>query len=378
MKIFLVGGAVRDELLQLPVKEKDYVVVGASAEDLFKKGFKQVGKGFPVFLHPKTHEEYALARFERKIAKGYKGFEIDANPNITLEEDLSRRDFSINAMARDDQGLLIDPFHGESDLKNRILRHVSPAFSEDPVRILRAARFLARYHDLGFKLAPETLALMIDMVKQGEVDALIPERVFKEFSRALEEKHPAIFFKTLFNCHALSILFPEIQIEGEGLKALERSSAYSCKACVRFAVLFHQLPENQAASGVQEKLEALKILTHRLKLPREYSDLVKITLLHYKTVLDMSFTPENFLHLFSKTDAYRRSYVFLNFIQVCQILADFHGKKIPIAYLQEAFHIAKGIKFDASEMQNIKPYQFTAFLNEKRLKALEKLAINHT
>lgn len=373
MKIFLVGGAVRDALLQLPVKEKDYVVVGASAEDLLKKGFKQVGKGFPVFLHPKTHEEYALARFERKIAKGYKGFEVDANPNITLEEDLSRRDFTINAMAKDEQGLLIDPFHGESDLKNRILRHVSPAFSEDPVRILRAARFLARYHDLGFKLAPATLALMIDMVKQGEVDALIPERVFKEFSRALEEKHPAIFFKTLFDCHALSILFPEIQIEGAGLKALEVSSAYSCKACIRFAALCHAFPENHSKIALADKLIALNAFTHRLKLPREYSDLVKMTILHYKTVLDMDFTSESFLHLFSKTDAYRRSHVFLNFIQVCQILADFHGKKIPIAHLQEAFHIAKRIKFDANQYKELKPVEIGKALHEMRLKALKTL-----
>lgn len=216
MKIYLVGGAVRDELLGIPYHEKDWVVVGATAEEMLAKGYRQVGKDFPVFLHPKTNEEYALARTERKVSKGYTGFTFNAAPEVTLEEDLQRRDLTINAIAKAEDGTIIDPFHGREDLQNKILRHVSPAFSEDPVRILRIARFAARYGD--FTIAPETLALMKQMVVSGEVDALVPERVWKEWQRALSEKHPEKFFEVLAACGAMAILFPEISPENAGRK----------------------------------------------------------------------------------------------------------------------------------------------------------------
>jgi tRNA nucleotidyltransferase (CCA-adding enzyme) len=210
MKAYLVGGAVRDALLGRPVKERDWVVVGETPESMLTKGYKPVGKDFPVFLHPTTREEYALARTERKTAPGYHGFAIHAAADVTLEQDLLRRDLTINAMAQDEQGALIDPYGGRKDLESRRLRHVSPAFSEDPVRILRLARFAARFAPLGFTVATDTRALMSDMVVAGEVDALVPERVFAELSKALEEDTPSVFFAVLRDCSALARLFPEI------------------------------------------------------------------------------------------------------------------------------------------------------------------------
>ncbi len=207
MKIYSVGGAVRDELLGLPVKDRDYVVVGASPEEMVRLGYKPVGKDFPVFLHPKTHEEYALARTERKVARGYHGFEISASPDVTLEQDLARRDLTINAIAKDEQGAITDPYHGAADLKAGVLRHVSPAFTEDPVRVLRVARFAARF---GFVIAAETQALMRSMVAEGEVDALVAERVWQEVASGLMEQSPSRMFKVLRECGALSRVMPEI------------------------------------------------------------------------------------------------------------------------------------------------------------------------
>ncbi|MEO6172071.1 MAG: multifunctional CCA tRNA nucleotidyl transferase/2'3'-cyclic phosphodiesterase/2'nucleotidase/phosphatase, partial [Arenimonas sp.] len=210
MKTYLVGGAVRDALLGRAAGDRDYVVVGATPEKMLSLGFQPVGKDFPVFLHPQTKEEYALARSERKTAAGYRGFVFHTAADVTLEQDLIRRDFTINAIAQDDEGNLIDPFSGQKDIHDKILRHVSPAFAEDPVRILRAARFMARFAKLGFTIAPETMALMRQMVSNGEVDALVSERVWQELKRALEEPMPSAFIQALRDCDALKILFPEI------------------------------------------------------------------------------------------------------------------------------------------------------------------------
>ena len=255
MQIFLVGGAVRDQLLGLPVTEKDWVVVGASADELLAQGFKAVGKDFPVFLHPHTQEEYALARQERKTAPGYAGFSFNTHDTVRLEEDLLRRDLTINAMAQDDKGAIIDPYGGQQDLQARLLRHVSAAFSEDPVRILRIARFSARYHHLGFTIAPETLDLMRAMVAAREVDHLVPERVWKETARALHEPSPAVFFQVLRNCGALERLMPEldalfgvpqrpeyhpeIDTGVHSLMALTQACLLSDNTAVRFAALIH-------------------------------------------------------------------------------------------------------------------------------------------
>jgi len=209
MEIYLVGGAVRDELLGYPYTDKDYVVVGSTAEQMLQQNYRPVGKDFPVFLHPDTKEEYALARTERKTGAGYKGFDIYASPEVTLEQDLQRRDLTINAMAKNAEGV-VDPYGGQADLKAKMLRHVSPHFKEDPLRVLRVARFAARYAHLGFRIAPETMALMKEMVSTGEVSALIPERVWQEISRSLGEKSPDVFFETLRQCGALAAILPEI------------------------------------------------------------------------------------------------------------------------------------------------------------------------
>jgi tRNA nucleotidyltransferase (CCA-adding enzyme) len=257
MKIYLVGGAVRDQLLGLPVIEKDWVVIGETPEAMLKQGFRPVGKDFPVFLHPQTHDEYALARTERKTAPGYKGFAVHAAPDVSLEQDLIRRDLTINAMAMTPQGRLIDPYGGRQDLENRVFRHISPAFAEDPVRILRLARFAARYRHLGFTLAAETGALMQSMVAAGEVDYLVPERVWAELFKALKERTPSEFFYTLKNCTALAKIFPEIdclfgvpqpeqhhpEIDTglHSMLSLEQAALLSASPEIRFAALVHDL-----------------------------------------------------------------------------------------------------------------------------------------
>lgn len=257
MQTYLVGGAVRDKLLNRPVTERDWVVLGETPESMLAQGFRAVGKDFPVFLHPKTNEEYALARTERKTAKGYKGFSVDASPQVTLEQDLLRRDLTINAMAMTESGELLDFYGGQRDLEQRVFRHVSPAFSEDPVRILRLARFAARYAPLDFTIAPETLDLMRSMVDAGEVDALVPERIWAELVKALAETQPSAFFYVLKACGALTKIFPEIdalfgvpqpekyhpEIDCgvHSLMALEQAAQLSDKLEVRFASLVHDL-----------------------------------------------------------------------------------------------------------------------------------------
>src|ERR1700730_14640473 len=210
MQVYLVGGAVRDALLGLPVKERDWVVVGSTRDELLRLKYREVGRDFPVFLHPQSHEEYALARLERKVAPGYRGFTVEFGPEVTLEEDLARRDLTINAIAQAEDGSLVDPFHGQRDLTDRVLRHVSAAFAEDPVRILRVARFAARFASLGFRIAPETMELMRAMSARGEVDALVAERVWQETEKALREPGAIVFFRVLRECGALQIIYPEI------------------------------------------------------------------------------------------------------------------------------------------------------------------------
>ncbi|MDD1622911.1 MAG: multifunctional CCA addition/repair protein [Methylococcaceae bacterium] len=294
MKTYLVGGAVRDRLLGFPVKERDWLVVGAVAETMLDQGYRPVGKDFPVFLHPQTHEEYALARTERKTAPGYRGFQVYAAPDVTLEEDLRRRDLTINAMAIGEDGVLIDPFGGQRDLQNRILRHVSPAFNEDPVRILRVARFAARYAHLGFTVADETLQRMRNMVATGEADHLVAERVWAELHKALLEATPSAFFQTLKNCGALRVMFPEIDAlfgvpQPEKyhpeidtgvhiLMVLDQAASLSAKADVRLAALLHDLGKALTPSqywpshhGHEQKgLSALHSLCERLRVPKSF------------------------------------------------------------------------------------------------------------
>lgn len=299
MNIYLVGGAVRDTLLGLPVKERDWLVVGATPDDMLQRGYRAVGKDFPVFLHPDTHEEYALARTERKSAHGYKGFAIHAAPEITLEQDLIRRDLTINAMAITPDGQLIDPYGGQQDLARRVFRHVSPAFSEDPVRILRVARFVARYAHLGFTLADETRELMQTMAASGEIDYLVPERVWAELAKALTENTPSAFFRTLTACGALAKVFPELdhlfgvpqpaqyhpEIDAgvHSLMALEQAALLSTAPEVRFAALVHDLgkavsPKDKLPHHYGHETAGLPILDAlcaRLRVPNSYKALAR-------------------------------------------------------------------------------------------------------
>ncbi|HVJ25829.1 MAG TPA: multifunctional CCA tRNA nucleotidyl transferase/2'3'-cyclic phosphodiesterase/2'nucleotidase/phosphatase, partial [Burkholderiales bacterium] len=293
MKIYLVGGAVRDELLGLPVKERDYVVVGATPEEMVAKGFKPVGKDFPVFLHPNTHEEYALARTERKSGRGYKGFQVHASPEVTLEEDLKRRDLTINAIAKAEDGALIDPFGGRKDLDAKVLRHVSEAFAEDPVRILRVARFAARF---GFKVHEGTMELMRRMVESGEADFLVPERVWQEFSRGLAEAHPERMFEVLERSGLSRKLLPELQ---RIPAALSKASSLP----VRFALLTW----GKDATA----------LCDRLRAPNEVRELA-LTAHRVRDKLK-SATPEDLLELLKRADAFRRPDRFAELLEAARL-----------------------------------------------------------
>lgn len=358
MKTYLVGGALRDRLLGLLVCERDWVVVGASPEDLLRLGYKQVGKDFPVFLHPKTGEEYALARRERKVAPGYAGFLFDTSPEVSLEEDLLRRDLTINAMAETPEGELIDPYRGREDLANKILRHVSPAFAEDPVRILRIARFAARYAERGFTIAPETQALMKEMVSSGEVNALVPERVFREFERALGEKTPAIFFQVLADCGALSLLFPMIQLQGQGMKALKRAAESEYPPLVRFAALMH-------ASSKKE----IDTLCKTYRLPVEYRELARLVC-GYSTKASQfpELTAEEILDILQALDAFRREERFNHFLKTCQTLEE---QSFPGDSWQAVYQLAKQITVRDWLTPELKGPEISEKLREKRLTAIK-------
>ncbi len=350
MQIYLVGGAVRDTLLGLEPKERDWVVVGATAQQMLDLGYRPVGKDFPVFLHPETHEEYALARTERKTAPGYHGFEFHADPGVTLEQDLLRRDLTINAMAMTDSGDLIDPYKGREDLDNGFLRHVSNAFAEDPVRILRVARFAARFHRWGFRVAHGTNALMRRMVAAGEVDALVQERVWKELERALGEEHPEAFFKVLRGCGALERLFPEIdalygvpqpeQHHGEvdtgvhAMMVLEQAARLSSDPRVRFAALTHDLgkgttPEAQWPRHIGHEArsaELVEALCARMRIPNEYRDLaLQAARYHTHCHRVAELRPSTVLDTLEALDAFRRPERFEQFLLACE--ADARGRK---------------------------------------------------
>ncbi|MBA2652273.1 MAG: multifunctional CCA addition/repair protein [Tatlockia sp.] len=353
MKIYLVGGAVRDKLLGYPVKERDWVVVGATPEQLLKQGYQQVGRDFPVFLHPKTKEEYALARTERKSAPGYYGFDCDFNQNVSLEDDLLRRDLTINAMAEDEKGQIIDPFKGYADLQNKILRHVSPAFVEDPVRVLRLARFAARFHHLGFKLADETKALMYKMVKQGELAHLVPERVWQELQRSLEEKNPEVFIQTLRSCGALQVVLPEIdalfgvpnppnhhpEIDSgvHTLMVLQAAVELSVDSLVRFGALVHDLGKATTAMeewpkhhGHEERgVEIIESLCKRLRIPADYRKFaVMVSRYHLKIHRLFELKAETIVKVLEQTDAFRRPKLFENLVLACEADSQGRGRKI--------------------------------------------------
>lgn len=349
MQIYLVGGAVRDRLLGLPVQERDWVVVGATPDDMLALGYRPVGKDFPVFLHPESHEEYALARTERKTGRGYHGFEFHSAPQVTLADDLKRRDLTINALAEDAQGKLIDPYGGRRDLDARVLRHVSPAFAEDPVRVLRVARFAARFAPLGFKPAPETLALSRTMAANGEVDALVAERVWQETIKALAADKPSVFFQTLRDCGALAKVFPEldrlfgvpqpaehhpeIDTGVHVMLVLDQAARLSPDPAVRFAALVHDLgkgttPANKLPHhyGHEERgAELVDALCERLRVPREFRELALLTArFHGKVHRAAELRPETALRLLQDCDVFRRPQRFEQLLLACE--ADARGR----------------------------------------------------
>ena len=337
--VYCVGGAVRDALLGLPVRDRDWVVVGSTPEEMARQGYTPVGKDFPVFLHPETHEEYALARTERKTARGYKGFAVYAAPDVTLEQDLARRDFTINAMAQAADGRLIDPYGGEADLRAGVLRHVSPAFGEDPVRILRAARFAARF---GFSVAPETRELMRGMVDSGEVDALVAERVWQELARGLMEQTPSKFFATLRECGALAKILPEVdalfgvpqpaQYHPEidcgvhTMMVVDDAARHGHALEVRFAALVHDLGKGNTPAdmlphhgGHEERgVRLLHGLCDRLRVPNECRDLGVLVARHHGTVhRSRQLQPEALVELLQDCDALRRPERFEQVLEAC-------------------------------------------------------------
>jgi tRNA nucleotidyltransferase (CCA-adding enzyme) len=343
MNIFSVGGAVRDELLGLPVADRDYVVVGATPDELIAQGYKPVGRDFPVFLHPRTHEEYALARTERKTARGYHGFAFHAAPDVTLEQDLARRDLTINAMARDASGKLIDPYGGERDLKARVLRHVSPAFAEDPVRILRVARFAARYEELGFTIAPETLELMRSMVRAGEADALVAERVWQELAKGLMEQKPSRMFEALRACGALARVLPEIdalwgvpqrpehhpEIDTgvHVMMVVDYAASQNHPLDVRFAALTHDLgkaatPKEELPRhhGHEERSVGLvKALCERLRVPTECRDLALVMAREHGNIHRTAELRANtIVKLLQSVDAFRKPERFARLLLACE------------------------------------------------------------
>ena len=350
MKIYLVGGAVRDKLLGLTPKEKDWVVVGAAPEEMLKLGYKQVGKDFPVFLHPDTHEEYALARTERKTAPGYKGFEFHASQDVTLEQDLLRRDLTINAIAEDENGTIIDPYNGRQDLKNKTLRHVSDAFNEDPVRILRVARFAAKLAPLGFSIDSSTIKHMQQMVASGEVDALVAERVWKELESALQTDAPQVFFNALKDCYALEKLFPEInnlfgvpqpekhhpEIDTgvHTLMVLEQAARLTPDPVTRFAALMHDLgkattPKDEWPKHIAHEEKGVPLvnqLCDRLRIPNDYRELaIHASRYHLHCHRALELRPDTILKLFKNVDAFRKPDRFVQFLIACE--ADARGRK---------------------------------------------------
>lgn len=349
METYLVGGAVRDKLLGYPVHEKDWVVVGATAESLKAQGYVPVGKDFPVFLHPKTKEEYALARTERKTGPGYSGFEFHAEPTVTLEQDLARRDLTINAIAERPDGTIVDPYNGQRDLQQRILRHVSPAFAEDPVRVLRVARFAARYNHLGFRIATETMQLMKAMVKEGEVDHLVSERVWKEASRALLERSPDVFIIVLHECGALARIMPEIDAlfgvpqnpehhpevdtGTHTLMSLQQACKLSETVEVRFATLLHDVGKGETPKEMlprhhgheKRSLALIKAYCLRLAVPKNCRDLaLAVAEFHTHCHRALELNASTIVDTLQKLDAFRRPERFAEFLLCCE--ADARGR----------------------------------------------------
>ena len=413
MKVYLVGGAVRDQLLGLPVKDRDWIVVGAVPATLLSLGYQQVGKDFPVFLNPKTKEEYALARTERKSSAGYTGFICDFSPTITLEQDLIRRDLTINAMAQSEDGEIIDPYGGKQDLENRILRHISPAFSEDPLRVLRVARFAARYHSLGFKIVSETLSLMAELTQSGELQHLTAERVWLETEKALNEKNPEIYFETLHKTGALRVLFPEIdalygvpnpvkhhpEVDSfihtmlvlEQAVNLTKNNPILNKSAVRFAAICHDLGKALTPQNIlphhygheQAGIKPTRSLCKRLKVPSYFQELAELTC-EFHTHIHKAFElrAETVITLFNRFDVWRKPQRFQEFLQVC--LADtrgrtgFENKDYPqINYINQLLQAANEVDVQQVIADGFEKQEIRNELTKRRILAVKQTKANY-
>ena len=413
MKVYLVGGAVRDQLLGLPVKDRDWIVVGAAPTTLLSLGYQQVGKDFPVFLNPKTKEEYALARTERKSSAGYTGFICDFSPTITLEQDLIRRDLTINAMAQSKDGEIIDPYGGKQDLENRILRHISPSFSEDPLRVLRVARFAARYHSLGFKIASETLALMAELAQSGELQHLTAERVWLETEKALNEKNPEIYFETLHKTGALRVLFPEINalygvpnpvkhhpevdsfihtmlVLKRAVNLTENNPILN-KSAVRFAAICHDLGKALTPQNIlphhygheQAGIKPTRTLCKRLKVPSYFQELAELTCeFHSHIHKAFELRAETVITLFNRFDVWRKPQRFQEFLQVC--LADtrgrtgFENKDYPqIDYINQLLHSANEVDVQQVIADGFEKQEIRNELTKRRILAVKQTKANY-
>jgi len=407
MKVYLVGGAVRDERLGIPVAERDWCVVGSTPEALLTLGYKPVGKDFPVFLHPESGEEYALARTERKTAAGYHGFQFHADSDVTIEDDLRRRDLTINAIAVDEQGTVVDPFGGVADIEARVLRHVSDAFVEDPVRILRVAKFAARFAALGFTVADDTVELMSRMVENGEVDALVEDRVWKETQAALTADNPQVFFDVLRRCGALKQLYPEVdQLFGvpqppqwhpeidcgiHAMMVLEQAAKLSPDGDVRFAALVHDLGKATTDKNLlpahhgHEKRSARLVqkLAARLPIPNAYRDLaVLVAEYHGHCHRAFELKASTLMRVLKKTDAFRRPERFEKFVVTCE--ADARGrtgledKPYPQAdFLRDALKSATGISAADIAKDNISGAEIGQAIDDARVRALESYTSSH-
>lgn len=407
MQIYKVGGAVRDRLLGRPISEVDWVVVGASAEQMLELGYRPVGADFPVFLHPQTGEEYALARTERKSGRGYGGFTFHASPDVTLEQDLIRRDLTVNAMAEDDQGNLIDPNNGQQDLEARILRHVSPAFAEDPLRVLRVARFAARYAPLGFSVAPETLMLMRQLAESGELAHLTAERSWKEISRALMEPRPDVFVQVLRDCGALAALLPEVddlfgvpqpqahhpEIDTgvHVLSVLHQCAEHDQPLNVRWASLLHDVgkgltPENEWPRHIaheQKGLRLIQAINERCKAPRDCAELAMLVgEFHTHGHRALELRPSTLLELLQRFDVFRRPQRFAEFVAACEMDArgrlGLEQRDYPQgAYLLGAAEAARQVPVKPLLEKGFKGAELGEALNRERLQALKAYKAQH-
>lgn len=403
LDVYLVGGAVRDELLAREVKEQDFVVVGSTPQEMLARGFQQVGKDFPVFLHPQTKDEHALARTERKKGKGYTGFECYAEPDVTLEQDLIRRDLTVNAMAKSHDGKIIDPYGGLDDLNNKILRHVSDAFSEDPLRVLRVARFAARYHYLGFKVADETKQLMAKISHSGELSSISPERIWLEMSKALSEKNPEVFFEVLRETQALKQIWPDLdKLWGipnpakwhpeicsgvHTMMVLQQASQLTDDIAVRFAALCHDLgktitpsdkwPSHHGHEGLGVPL--VEDICNKLRVPKKTTQLaIAVCRFHLHCHKAFELRPDTILKVFNQLDVWRNETLLFDFLIACK--ADFRGRTgseqadyPQKVYFERCYQAAKTVTAQAFVAQGLKGKDIKKAINEKRTEVISEV-----